>query len=682
MDEDEILLDQRKSAYQIKNQDYEHLDKLCRQSANAILDRWLTQKGWENKKILYTKYFETVTFLKSVQQPAISVIVVSWRLHRDSLKNFQILEQQRNQHFELVLLDNGGKLGEMDSLKLFVDTYVRLNANTGVCLARNVGALFAKAPILFFLDDDCFPSDNLLSAHIAQYSCYDIVCARGAIKPKTSNRLNKKAIHYYLGPNPFPIYPDTGGNFSIRAGLFFKIGGWDDRITFGCEEVDLSRRIIDIEPDLRKQIYNPEAVIYHDYAVDNEHLAEKMKKQEESRRYIRQKHPDYDNFLNMWKPFWQRPDTLIKIGPAAIERTSLDQSVTQSKIPIPMKDPMRYPTFSNADDTKSPVHRESPLITVIMAAHNAGAHLNEAVRSILEQTFQDFEIIIINDASIDETEKILERFTDPRMMIIRNSKNIGPAGSRNEALAIARGNYIAIMDADDLSLPMRFESQLNFLESNPDYALVGSYAYQIDESGQYLSVIKTQTANEEIRKVLVLRNNFVHGSVMIRRSVLLEMGGYDKRFKYAHDYDLFLRIAERYQIANLSEPLYCWRSSSSQISSSRKKEQDDYAEMARQEAIERQFKKVQTDSSYLKTRSPTQNETICKTDEDIYDSRKIFDSPIPQRDGFEQIRIMELERSLQDVYNSRGWKFLVRYYKLRDLLVRKAIRLFGVFKRM
>ena len=236
-----------------------------------------------------------------------------------------------------------------------------------------------------------------------------------------------------------------------------------------------------------------------------------------------------------------------------------------------------------------------PKISVLMSVYNGEKYLETAIQSILKQTFQDFEFIIIDDASTDSTPDILIKLSDPRVKILRNHKNLGLTKSLNIGTREAQGEYIARMDADDISLPHRFESQIRYLDMHTDYALVGSLAYQIDETGQYQFIPKLQTDDHLIRKHLIQSNNFVHGSVMIRRNVLLSMGGYDERFKYANDYNLWLRIIERHKVANLPEPLYCWRSYSTQISSAKKQDQDSCAEMARQEAMERATKTGRAD---------------------------------------------------------------------------------------
>ena len=232
----------------------------------------------------------------------------------------------------------------------------------------------------------------------------------------------------------------------------------------------------------------------------------------------------------------------------------------------------------------------------------------------------------------------MKQFEDPRILVFRNHENLGLTKSLNIGISHAKGQFIARMDADDISLPHRFETQIRYLETRPDYALVGSWAYQIDEKGRQQFIIELQAEDHAIREYLIQSNHFVHGSVMMRRSVILSMGGYDERFKCANDYELWLRIVETHKVANLTDPLYCWRSLSTQISSARKNEQYAYADIAREEAKERV-------------------------------ARTVFNSSL-------QRRIAELEESLKDIYNSRAWKFLAHYYRLRDSIFLKMKRLF------
>ena len=288
----------------------ERMKELSNQSARELY-RNLVEKKWTHKYDLYQPCLDSVNYLNHVQSPSISVIVVSWRWHPDTIRNFKVLAQQRDQNYELIFVDNGGHPGEFDILKPYVDTYVKLNQNTGACLGRNFGAVFANAPVLLFLEDDGIPAHNIIEAHLETFDKYDVVAVRGVYSPKTRNPLNYLAEHYYLGDRPFPIFADVEGNTSYNGKLFFQVGGWDGEIWFG-EGADLSLRLLSVEPDMRKQIYSPEPMLYHDFARDQEHLKRKQRIQENSRKRLRQKHPDFESFLSSWSKYYQREDLLIK----------------------------------------------------------------------------------------------------------------------------------------------------------------------------------------------------------------------------------------------------------------------------------------------------------------------------------------------------------------------------------
>ena len=157
---------------------------------------------------------------------------------------------------------------------------------------------------------------------------------------------------------------------------------------------------------------------------------------------------------------------------------------------------------------------DSPKVSVIMSVYNGEKYLKEAINSILNQTFKDYEFIIVNDASTDKSIKILEEYAkkDNRIGLIHNEKNIGLTRSLNKAIKSANGAYIARQDADDISLPPRLEEEVNFLDKHPTVGLVGSYAWMIDEKGKILSDFKICTDNEDIKKKIVNGNQFICGS--------------------------------------------------------------------------------------------------------------------------------------------------------------------------
>lgn len=230
---------------------------------------------------------------------------------------------------------------------------------------------------------------------------------------------------------------------------------------------------------------------------------------------------------------------------------------------------------------------KNPKVTVLMSVYNGEKYLREAVDSILEQTFKDFEFLIVNDGSTDKTAEILKSYQDPRIKIINNEKNIGLTKSLNKGLKVAKGEYIARQDADDISLPERLKKEVEFLEQNINVGLVGTDYLFINEKGKMVHIVKCLNGSKELKEKLLEGNQFGHGSVMLRRECIYRVGAYREEFKFSQDYDFCLRIAEVYDVANISEPLYKWRINIKSISVKKKMLQDKYASLAIELAKER-----------------------------------------------------------------------------------------------
>jgi glycosyltransferase involved in cell wall biosynthesis len=200
----------------------------------------------------------------------------------------------------------------------------------------------------------------------------------------------------------------------------------------------------------------------------------------------------------------------------------------------------------------------SPKISVVMSVYNGAQHLREAIDSVLGQSLEDFEFIIVNDGSTDESEKIIKSYTDKRIKLISRD-NRGLVASLNEAVGQARGQYIARQDADDISKPERLRAELDILEARPEVVIVGSSIETIDASGKKLNEHRVLLNNPELKQELMVRSPFAHGSVMFQRTAFERAGGYQAEEWPAEDYGLWLRLATQGDFANLDEPLYAYR---------------------------------------------------------------------------------------------------------------------------
>ncbi|MFQ6034255.1 MAG: glycosyltransferase [Sedimentisphaerales bacterium] len=228
-----------------------------------------------------------------------------------------------------------------------------------------------------------------------------------------------------------------------------------------------------------------------------------------------------------------------------------------------------------------------PKVSVLICVYNGEKFIGQALESIYSQTYQDFELIIVDDASTDNTPDILVNIRDSRTFIYRNSQNKGLTKSLNIGLKLCRGQYIARMDADDISAPQRFEKQVEFLDENPNCLAVGCWCNWIDSEGKIYGSWEPPTSYEGIKKKLLVNNSLAHGSVMLRRASLLEIGGYNEKYRYAQDYDLWLRLSEVGQIQNIPEHLYNLRSWDGAASTSQNEQQDRFAQQALQQACKR-----------------------------------------------------------------------------------------------
>jgi glycosyltransferase involved in cell wall biosynthesis len=228
----------------------------------------------------------------------------------------------------------------------------------------------------------------------------------------------------------------------------------------------------------------------------------------------------------------------------------------------------------------------TPKISVILPVYNAQAYLRESIQSILSQSLTDFELIIINDGSTDQSLEIIQSYTDDRIKLI-NQSNAGLPISLNRAVAIAKGQFLARQDADDISLPTRLAEQASYLDRHQTCALLGSWAEILVDNTPTDRALQHPYENGDIQLKLLFFNCFVHSSVMIRKSALEKSGLYpEEREKFPpEDYDLWLRIAKDFEVANIPKALLQYRELPNSISRTKLQIMQDRAELMSLNAI-------------------------------------------------------------------------------------------------
>ena len=217
-----------------------------------------------------------------------------------------------------------------------------------------------------------------------------------------------------------------------------------------------------------------------------------------------------------------------------------------------------------------------PTISVVMSVYNGEEFLAEAIHSILDQTYTDFEFIIVNDASTDNTETIIKGFADQRIVYIKNESNLELAASLNKAIKQAKGTYIARMDADDIAKPERLQVQHDYLETHTDIVLCGSNSILINDKGKNVGNVTPPHGFDSILGDMCIQNAVMHPTVMMRTS-LFDKFAYNESFNRSQDYELWLRIvAKGYKMDNINQELLSYRIHEKSFSKKGREEQEHF----------------------------------------------------------------------------------------------------------
>ena len=228
----------------------------------------------------------------------------------------------------------------------------------------------------------------------------------------------------------------------------------------------------------------------------------------------------------------------------------------------------------------------TPRITVLMPVYNGEDFLRATMESVLNQTYTDFEFLIINDGSTDASAEIAASFSDPRIRIECNERNLGLIATLNRGLGLARGEFIARMDADDLSYPTRFERQLAFLDAHPEIGACGTWFEKVTPQGT--TVMRMPESPALIRLFLLFDNPFLHSSMMLRRTVLESHAlRFDPAYPHSEDYDLWVRCSSITDMANMPEVLVRYNDHPANISHRFSEEQDTAANQIRTRQLTR-----------------------------------------------------------------------------------------------
>jgi glycosyltransferase involved in cell wall biosynthesis len=226
--------------------------------------------------------------------------------------------------------------------------------------------------------------------------------------------------------------------------------------------------------------------------------------------------------------------------------------------------------FFKQNKFKEPTQKEviDTKVTVLMSMYNAEKYVAEAIESILTQTHTNFDFLVIDDGSTDKSKTIALKYArkDKRIILVENESNLGLIESLNKGIQLCKTELIARMDADDWSLPERLEKQIKYLLSHPKVGVLGTnYITYVEKTGKKVKG-HVQTNRNIINLIAYYAAPLMHASIMYKRSILIKVGGYNKKYTHTEDYELLLRLLPKYQLANISDRLYMRRWNDTSVS--------------------------------------------------------------------------------------------------------------------
>ena len=288
----------------------------------------------------------------------------------------------------------------------------------------------------------------------------------------------------------------------------------------------------------------------------------------------------------------------------------------------------------------------TPTVSVLMPAFNAARYVEAAVRSILTQTFEDFELIVVDDGSTDGTLAVLQRLAagDPRVTVVSRA-NTGIVDALNEAICMSRGEFLARMDADDVALPQRFERQLAYFRENPECVVVGTFVETIDPYGSVLDRLTHEIDHGGIDRELMNGRGFamVHPTVMMRAEAVRQVGRYRKQWEHSEDLDLFLRLGEIGKLHNLPEYLLQYRMHFQSANHLRHEEQRAIKQRLMEEAYGRRGVSIPPQVTFVRRYPPPRLEQTCRWG---WRALRIGNRTVARRHALDALKIAPLKPSV------------------------------------
>lgn len=477
-------------------------------------------------------------------KPAVSVIIPTYNRAAYLAESIQsVLDQKLNKKLEIIVVDDGSTDNTAAIAKKFGKKihYVKIPHSGYPAVARNAGLNLATGEFVAFQDSDDIWLKNKLAVQLPHFKDPSVVLvySNALVMEQNGDITEQFLVDPKILKSGYVFKDLLKTNFIststvvVRRSVLQNVGGFNESDDLrGVEDYELWLRITGLKTGRVKAVKKP--LLYyrrHDKSFSQASSVEALKRISTAYEYV-------------WR-YNQR----------------LDKGYV-----VPLVDAMvaiqyRWDIAQTEEDPWS-----HPTVSVVMSVYNGAEHLRTAIHSILNQTFKNFEFIIIDDGSTDNSIGVIRSFNDPRIRVIQQP-NKGLVDSLNLGVRLARAPLIARMDQDDISLPFRLEKELRSIISHPRIGLLGSFFSYIDQLNNSLSItIAFPTKNADLKREFYLVNPFGHGTVIFRKEAFEHVGGYRADYGPTEDFDLWRRIAEHWEISLIPEVLYLYRISPGSMS--------------------------------------------------------------------------------------------------------------------
>lgn len=494
----------------------------------------LKERNFDAASKLITNYKDQVNYKSflSIDQrikknTSVSVIIVAYNTKQDLVSCIQSVFDQNCTDYEVIIVDNGFNDEVLTEIFSFPILYINPSQNLLLSEGRNIGVYYAKSELVAFLDDDAIVPSNYISSIKQTFKKYDVFAARGKVLPKTNNKNNKVAHHYDLGNIATPDTIQTEGNSVFRKEIYNELNGMNP-LLFGGEGTELSYKIAVVYGHY-STIYSPEIIIYHDYAITDDKLNTKTLRHQLMRDFSSYLHPQISDYIKQMQSYHR------------------DEITTY---------------YSEADIPRKEHPSEDIFISICIITYNSEKYILEAVKSALAQTYQNFEIVIVDDGSEDNTEKIIAELNSRKIKYISQIHQGAPI-ARNRAIEESSGSHILWLDSDDILLPRTLENYVNIIKKYPQAYIFYGDLFIIDHNKNYknkFAYTDYYEKKDELYSKIIHSSPIPNVCTLINKKLFEIIGNYNKSFPRAHDYEFWSRAIRYTEFKHVNKfvGLYRW----------------------------------------------------------------------------------------------------------------------------